>query len=331
MGLAELSGPGEQRRMAISASNRPVEVVDYPSQAPSRHNSDKLAQSQKDDRGYGTNWFANGQTRCFAVGSTDLYAMIWRTLRRVNHDDYSVAAERKLEAGETFRSIALAPGGPLFAMVGVADPPAEEPSGLRRDDDSRVIHVLDPLTLATTTTKAQQFAGGYGASGPLLAVVGDELFVAGQSKLGADEEEQMGCINVFSTGPAAELVREIRGEWRQAKDMVAMDGRLYLLEDNEGVYPRHSPEVAAKKAAAGMKIFVISTEGVTLEVLDLKSQPSAERPYLPPRETTGEKDSWGVSCIEPFDGKLVVCIHRKRAFGARPGDLKMVWLEHTGE
>ena len=141
----------------------------------------------------------------------------------------------------------------------------------------------------------------------------------------------MGCINVFSTGAHPDLVREIRGEWRRAKGLVSLNRRLYLLEEKEAVWPGTPPELAAKMEPGGHRVFVISPTGETLEVLDLKTQPTPERPYLPPRETTGDKDSWGVSCITPFDGKLVVCIHRMRAFGARPGDLQWRWLEHTEE
>ena len=186
--------------------------------------------------------------------------------------DYSLLAGECVvdnEDGEVW-DLALAPGGPLFAI---------SPFDMIGKDCHSKILVLDPATLETRA------AFGHFPAYELqcLVVAGDELLVGhiGDHRL-----------HVFSF--IGEPLREISGAWRKPHKLRFVNDRLYLLEVCEAANVFDSEAIVAKKAMAALRVFVLTPQGETLQVYDC-------RPHL-------QHGDWLVG-MTFFDGRLLLASH----------------------
>ena len=93
-----------------------------------------------------------------------------------------------------------------------------------------------------------------------LAVVGNEVYVG---------DKKSCSIHIFSV--AGVHLREIRGDWRQPRQLVHFDGRIYLTEhtrdgEEDEEEDAEDEEWCEERKRAGKRIFVLTPEGQTLQV-----------------------------------------------------------------
>jgi len=111
-----------------------------------------------------------------------------------------------------------------------------------------------------------------------VSVVADEVFCC---------DDQTRCLHVYSL--AGEYLRAIRGPWREPHLVTHYKGRLYVSEyrggdeeewgreygpDGEELYDEE--DWSAEKQAAGLRIFVVTPQGETLQVFDQFPTPIEE-------------------------------------------------------
>ena len=181
-----------------------------------------------------------------AVGNGRLYATDGNlTLRAYQLTDYSLAAERVFEDDVEeedvdqvdITDLALAPGGPLFAV----------------DIGQGRILALDPASLETRFT----FGNFDAYTLRSMVIVGNELYVGHQPDH---------SLRVFSL--TGESLREIKGDWREPLTLRFVNERLYLLEWGEHPQPGDSEEVKAAKRMTRRRVFALTPQGETLQIYD---------------------------------------------------------------
>ena len=171
------------------------------------------------------------------------------------------------------------PGGLLYAIC--------YPNEECYDDEvyQDEVYAFDALTLELCF----RFGGGvFEAEAYGTAVVGSELYVG---------DRQGVALQVFSL--LGQHLREVRGDWRQPKQILHVNGRLYMIEqygsreldgydDDEDEWPQARHE-------AGRRILVLTPEGETLQVWK-----------APPKHTE-------VDDMEIFQNELLITLDSPRA------------------
>ena len=196
-----------------------------------------------------------------------------------------VAAERVAPGLCGFYSLALAPGGLLFALA----------SRVASDDGFSLL-ALDALSLQTRFTVGQDVLGLGWCRGqvPSLAVVGEEVFTAMNSmsfsRYADDNSDDDfaalhdSSIRVLSL--AGELRRTIAADgWLEPSKLACVEGRLCLIERKDYDDERYEGDTA------GRRVITLTPEGAVLQI------------YTAPHDGGG---------MCHFDGKLMVSYPKAR-------------------
>lgn len=196
----------------------------------------------------------NEQVISWCVGEDRLYVSHADPSRIMSIDLDSCATDATYvdeHREEGFCRMALGPNGLLYAVRAAEDP-----------DTDQTIAAFDALTLERRFSFGDGRAGYINHRAP-LTVAGEEVYVG--YKLHDHAFESHSCFHVFSL--SGDHLRTILGDWRQPRQLLHVDDRLYLTE-----YPElcademEEEEWSDDEKAAGRRLFVLTPQGETLQV-----------------------------------------------------------------